>query len=140
LVAEGKIKEPVVAQTGYSTYTPEHTEHFKFVEMSRMEKLIDRASIVITHAGIGTLMLSLKKNKKIIAVPRLKKFGEHTNDHQVQIVKELESQNRLLAVYDIENLEAAIQKIKNHSFNTSRKENKIVAAVEEILSKWERVL
>jgi UDP-N-acetylglucosamine transferase subunit ALG13 len=112
LVKEGKITN-VVAQIGYSTYIPKYIEnYFTFTELERMEKLIKRADIIITHAGIASLLLSMRLGKRTIVVPRLKKFKEHITDHQVQIVHQLEREKRVLPVYNIDDLEKALVRIK----------------------------
>ena len=98
-IDKGNIKEKVVAQTGYTAF-------------SEIEKLIDKARIIITHAGVGTITECLEKGKKIIVVPRLKKYLEHTNDHQMQITKEFEMKGYVIALYDKSRLSAALDKIK----------------------------
>lgn len=134
-----KIKGKVIAQIGYSTYVPKNIEYFRFVNFDRMEKLFDSANLVITHGGIGSIFLALRKGKKVIAVPRMKNFGEHSDDHQIQIVRELEKQKMIIAVYDIEDLEEAIKKSKNFSFIGIGKKSIIVDKIDETLSKWEKL-
>lgn len=56
------------------------------VPTERMECLIDEADLIITHGGVGSVISSVKMWKKEIASPRLAKYGEHTNDHQLQII------------------------------------------------------
>jgi len=51
-------------------------------------ELYDRASLIITHAGTGSLIKGVKKGKKVIAIPRLVKLGEHIDDHQLEILNE----------------------------------------------------
>jgi UDP-N-acetylglucosamine transferase subunit ALG13 len=80
-----------------------------------------RAKIVITHGGTGSIFTALNLNKKVIAVPRLKKFREHTDDHQLQIVKELEKEKMLMGVYDINRLEGALKKVKRIRMNLKQK-------------------
>ena len=80
-IDKGNIKEKVVAQTGYTAFSDKNIESFDFKNKEEIEKLIDKARIIITHAGVGTITECLEKGKKIIVVPRLKKYLEHTNDH-----------------------------------------------------------
>ena len=88
LVAEGRINEPVFAQIGYSDYLPQNYEYKKFLDREEFEKLQDNADIIVTHAGTGAIIGSVKKGKRVVAVPRLAKFGEHVDDHQLQIVEQ----------------------------------------------------
>lgn len=111
-IDKGNIKEKVVAQTGYTTFSNEKITTFDFKSKDEIEKLIDKARIIITHAGVGTITECLEKGKKIIVVPRLKKYLEHTNDHQMQITKEFEMKGYVIALYDNKILSAALEKIK----------------------------
>ena len=103
LVGNDKIKEDVIAQIGYSTYEPKNFEWFRFDTFKRLNKCY-KSRIVITHGGGGSILNGLINSKVVIAVPRLKKYGEHTNDHQVDLVKKLESNKKIIAVYDIKDL------------------------------------
>jgi UDP-N-acetylglucosamine transferase subunit ALG13 len=136
LVAKGKIKEKTIAQIGYCNYIPKNFEYFRFIPFEKMKKLFDSADLVITHAGVGSVFLALRKGKKVIVVPRMRKFGEHSDDHQIQVAKELEKQRMIIGVYDIEDLEEAIKKSKNFSFKPLRKKSIIVDKINETLSKW----
>ena len=51
---------------------------------------MEKANIVITHGGTGAIIGAVKKGKKVIAVPRLAKYGEHVDDHQLQLIKQFD--------------------------------------------------
>jgi len=108
LIESKKITESVIAQIGVSGYKPENYKAKSFFSNSGMKSLIKKSSLVISHAGAGTIITALRADKKIIVVPRLKKFGEHTNDHQLELARALEKEGKVIAVYKIENLGAAI--------------------------------
>ncbi|MDI6825951.1 MAG: PssE/Cps14G family polysaccharide biosynthesis glycosyltransferase [Candidatus Aenigmarchaeota archaeon] len=140
LVRFKKIGEKVIAQVGYSTYIPKNIEYFRFADFNEMEKLFGSANLIITHGGIGSVLLAIRKRKKVIVVPRLKKFNEHSDDHQVQVVKELERQDLILAVYDIDNLYDSIVKSKKFSLpKKSFEQNIIVNKIREELNRWEKI-
>ena len=77
-------KEEIIAQIGYTKFESKRIHTFDFIPLDEMDKYIDEADLVITHGGVGTIFSALKKNKKVIAIPRLEKYGEHINDHQIQ--------------------------------------------------------
>ena len=83
LVEDGTIKEKVFAQVGVSDYKPKYYEYVDFMTQEEFNNKIDKADVVITHAGTGVIVNSVKKCKKVIGVPRLSKYGEHVDDHQV---------------------------------------------------------
>ena len=116
-IDKGNIKEKVVAQTGYTAFSDKNIESFDFKNKEEIEKLIDKARIIITHAGVGTITECLEKGKKIIVVPRLKKYLEHTNDHQMQITKEFEMKGYVVALYANKKLSLALDNIKKFKPN-----------------------
>ena len=82
LIEQGKIKEEVFAQIGYSDYQPINYNYKQFLDRDEFASMEGRADIVITHGGTGAIIGAVKKGKKVIAVPRLAKYGEHVDDHQ----------------------------------------------------------
>ena len=107
-------KEEIIAQIGYTKFESERIHTFDFIPLDEMDKYIDEADLVITHGGVGTIFSALKKNKKVIAIPRLEKYGEHINDHQIEICEELEKEGYILYYKDgIDSLDKLIKKIKN---------------------------
>lgn len=111
-IKDGNIKEKVVAQIGHTKYCDGNIETFDFTTKEEIEKLIEKARIIITHAGVGNIIECLSKGKKIIVVPRYKKYKEHTNDHQVQITKEFASKHYIIPLYNTSNLSKALEDIK----------------------------
>jgi len=137
LVESKAIKEKVIMQIGYSDYLPKNAEWFKFVDYKKMLNLMEKASLIITHGGIGSVMVSLKLNKKTIVVPRLKKFLEHTNNHQLEIVKELSRQRKIVAVYNINELRSALTNIYSFMPKKSEKSGKILHMISLYLNRLE---
>lgn len=108
LIDKGIIKEEVIVQAGYTKYKSDNMTIFDYVSKDEMADYIEKANLIITHGGVGSIVDSIKNNKKVIAVPRLSKYNEHTNDHQLEVLKELSSNNYIYPVYDMEKLEDAI--------------------------------
>ncbi|WP_248624395.1 PssE/Cps14G family polysaccharide biosynthesis glycosyltransferase [Enterococcus cecorum] len=138
LMAAEKIhtKDVVFAQIGYSDYIPQNYEYQNFLSREEFDSILEKSDIVITHGGTGAIMNSLKKGKKVIAVPRLSKFNEHIDDHQIQIVRQFEELN-LICVCEDMNLSNAIDTVKNTTFqkyksNTSKMIKSIENFIEEI--------
>ena len=93
LVEGGKITEEVFAQTGYSDYKPKNYNYREFIDRVEFLEIMDKCDKVITHGGTGAIISAVKKGKKVIAIPRLSKFDEHVDDHQLQIVKQFKNMN-----------------------------------------------
>ena len=114
-IANGNIKEDVVVQAGYSAgkYQTNNMKIFDLIDREEFTKLVNESSLLITHGGVGSILTGLKANKKIIACPRLSKYGEHINDHQVQIIKEFAKEGYILAYYDSDDLSEILKKVNS---------------------------
>jgi len=65
----------------------------KLVTRAEMEELVQRSSLVVSHCGIGSLNLMLQYQKRVIFVPRVSKYEEFSDDHQLQIAREIRNKN-----------------------------------------------
>jgi UDP-N-acetylglucosamine transferase subunit ALG13 len=86
LLQNSVIEEPVFVQYGVSNIdilrsNPQLTLQ-ALVEASEFVELVDKASLVISHAGQGSTRLLASRGAKFILIPRLKQYGEHVDDHQ----------------------------------------------------------
>ncbi|NSM83099.1 beta(1,3)galactosyltransferase EpsH [Enterococcus faecalis] len=117
LIDRQVIKEEVVAQIGYSTFHSKHYIEKDFMGIEDFQQHIDRCRIVITHGGSGAIINALKKNKRVLAVPRLSEFNEHVDNHQLEITKEFKAQNYIELVTDICDLGTKLQMIETKCFS-----------------------
>ena len=98
---------------------------FNMLKPEEMKKYIINSSIVITHAGVGTIMECIENNKDIIVLPRKEENGEHVNNHQEEIAFEMEKKGLLYKVDTYEKMkEIVIELIKN---SNNKKENKYIS-------------
>ncbi len=72
-------------QHGPSPIRPPRAELVDFLPFEDMVETIRRARVVVTHAGVGSIMVALANAKRPIVVPRRKSFGEAVDDHQLQL-------------------------------------------------------
>lgn len=112
LIYEKKIKDNVFAQIGYSDYIPQNFEYENFLKREEFLEKINEADIIITHGGTGSIINSIKLGKLVIAIPRLAKYKEHVDDHQLQIVSEFESMGLVMSTNNILNLDKVLMKIR----------------------------
>lgn len=137
LIEAGNIKEKVFAQTGYSDYEPRYYEYKKFLDREDFSNIMRSCDKVITHGGTGAIIGAIKNGKKVIAVPRLSMFGEHVDDHQLQIIKQFKEMNFFVGINEICELEkylADIDKLEFDSYisNTENIINEIDKYIEGI--------
>jgi UDP-N-acetylglucosamine transferase subunit ALG13 len=107
------IPDEIVIQTGYSRYCPKNAKAFDFVPVDTAIEYIRMSEIVISHAGIGTIILCREYGIPIIILPRRKKYDEHMNDHQMEIAKMLEERRgpNVHVIYEESQLERKILEV-----------------------------
>jgi len=107
-VIANQLDESVIMQIGSSSYHPTHAEWFEYAKNTlEFESYIKKARVVVCHGGAGTIITALRFKKPVIALPRLQKYNEHTDDHQVQIVDQFYKMgliNKGLSIDNIYNL------------------------------------
>lgn len=115
MLEEGVLGEEVFIQTGTSDYVP-RCRHQPFCEREQFEELLEACSILITHGGAGTMVEAVKRGKRVVAVPRLAQYGEHVDDHQLELAGRFDAMNLLCACVDIERLPEAVCDVRTRSF------------------------
>lgn len=136
LVEQKKIAEEVFAQTGYSDYIPKNYKYKSFLNRDEFNEVMGQSDKVITHGGTGSIIVAVKKGKKVIAIPRLEKYGEHVDDHQLQIIREFTSMNFITSIIDIEDLEKFISNLKFLNFKSYvSNTNNIIASIENFINR-----
>ena len=116
LKKNNKISHEIFAQIGHSTYKPNSYDFVRFLNDNEFKEMIFKANLIITHGGSAAITTSLKKNKKVIAVPRLKEFGEHVDDHQLEIISKLKQEGLIEMVLELKDLENSINNIEKVTF------------------------
>lgn len=133
-VNKGTIKEKVVVQAGYTKYESKNMKIFSMVDKREFSKLLDEAHLIISHGGVGSIVTSLEKGKKVIVVPRLKKYNEHVNNHQIQIARKFKQEGYVKYVLNLKHLDKAISEIdKFEPKKYVRQESKILSMVENFI-------
>ena len=110
---QGLIDEEIFAQIGETSYKPRNFESVASLEKKVFDECFRKASSVMSHAGVGTITVALKNHKPLLVMPRMKRYKEHVNDHQVATAKKFEELGHILAVYDVKDLPNGIRKLKN---------------------------
>lgn len=130
------ITEDVIVQAGYTKYESNKMQIVDFISREKLEKLQQEADLVITHGGVGSIIQSIEKGKKVIAVPRLHKYGEHVNDHQKEIVQLFNKKGYIIGIEQVEELTQAIEKSKKFTPEKYIADNsKLINIVDEFISK-----
>jgi len=113
---------------------------FDFIQFEKMQKLIKNCDFLITHGGVGSITDALNYGKATIIVPRRKELNEHSDNHQLQITKEMEKTGKIIPVYNIDDLENAIEKARKLNVKKRiQKPPKILKIIDKKLREWERI-
>lgn len=128
------ITEEVIVQAGYTKYETEKMKVFETLPKEELGELIKKASYVISHGGVGSMITSNQEGKKVIAVPRQKKYQEHVNDHQKATVEEFKQKGYVMGIDEVEELGEAIEKLKEFEpVLYKKKESNIIKIIEEYI-------
>lgn len=111
-IKKGNITDEVIVQAGCTKYKSKYMKIFDLIELDEFDDLVKKCDLLITHGGVGTIVGALKQKKKIIAVARLKKYGEHTNDHQIQLVTNFAKEKYILGLVDFDSLDETLKQVK----------------------------
>lgn len=134
LCEKGIVQEEVFAQIGYSTYEPQNYKFARFLNRDEFIEKTDRCDIFITHGGTGAIIGAVKKGKRVIAVPRLAKYGEHVDDHQLQLLKEFGEMGIIVVCLEVDELQTAYEKIHNIQLKPYKSNQKrIIADLDEYI-------
>lgn len=102
----------VFAQSGACTYLPKHYITKDYLNHDEFDYNMSKADIVVTHGGTGTIINALKKEKKVLAIARQSKYGEHVDNHQIQLLQVFEDAGLIATFTD----EESFQKVYLESF------------------------
>ena len=109
----GRLNEEVVMQIGTVPYEPRNAKYFRYALYQENLSYFQKASLIVGHCGIGTILNAVRFRKPFIGVPRKSKYGEHVDDHQLEIAKVLEGQTdkNIYIVYEENQLEEKILEV-----------------------------
>lgn len=85
--AAGHPAIPIFAQTGPSNQVPANMKSAQFVPPELADEMFQKAELIISHAGMGSILTALRYKKPILIMPRRASLGEHRNEHQLATAK-----------------------------------------------------
>lgn len=103
----------IFAQIGPSDFRPEHIRSAPFVGADEFRQHVEGASLIIAHAGMGSIITALELSKRIVVMPRRADLGEHRNDHQIATARRLSENGRILTAMDRRELHEKLDELQN---------------------------
>lgn len=128
-IEKGVIKDKVIAQIGSTKFESSNIELRKYIPGDELDRLVDEADLVICHGGVGIITNALKRNKKIFAMPRLKMFDEHRNDHQIQLVEKFTSLGYIRTITSYDDLVKEYKNLKKFKPKKPKFDNKKILSL-----------
>jgi UDP-N-acetylglucosamine transferase subunit ALG13 len=98
--ARTRIRSDVFAQIASSNYQPQHIRYTRFVEPAEFNRVIREASVIVAHAGMGSIISALELGKRIVVMPRRANLRETRNDHQVATAERFGAQGNIIVAND----------------------------------------
>lgn len=98
-----RARSDVFAQILSSNH-PQRVMFTYFIDPSEFNGWVERAAVVVAHAGIGSIISALQFGKPIVVMPRLRQFRENHNDHQLATARHFENVGRVIVAHDEQEL------------------------------------
>lgn len=122
----------IFAQIADSSYKPRCFEAVSYLQKDEYDNNMREASSIISHAGMGTITAALESKKPLLVMPRLRKYGEVVNDHQVAIAKKFEQLGHLVVAYHEQDVPEKIKTLEQ--FVPTEREKSVDAVTQRISS------
>lgn len=102
------LPRPIVVQRGVGIALHQDWEVHDYLPMERFEQLVAQSSVLIMHAGAGSVINAIRAGKRPIVMPRRAPLGEHVDEHQLEFAAALATAGKVLIAENAESLRKAI--------------------------------
>lgn len=128
-VEKKMISDEIFAQIGGSTYKPKYYKYAEFMDKKDFDETIREADVIISHSGVGTIITAINAQKPVVVYPRLAKYKEHVDDHQLDIAKAFETKKYVLCCYENDDLLEKINKSREYHFDEYVSQQKQIVGI-----------
>lgn len=133
-----ELEEPIRAQVGRGEYVPENLDWFRFTSEEAIHELYRAATVIVAHAGAGTLLTALSYEKPIVVFPRREHHNEHNDDHQVELADALRERPDVFVVTDTDELKLAVERARSQSGSSVTGDDSLVRFLRTYIDDIER--
>lgn len=127
--------ERVLVQIGLGKTLPEHCEYFDFKPRDEVLALQREARVIVSHAGIGSVLDALTAKRPLVVVPRLRRFNEHMTDHQMDVAEAVEGRGWGRMVLDMADLAEACASPQPAPQSYRPAKSRLVSAVRDVVER-----
>lgn len=104
-------RSDLFAQIGEGGWAPRYMPFKEFLQPLDFSNIVQEASIIISHAGMGTILSALLHRKPILVMPKMAELGEHRNDHQVATARRMQQLRNVNVAFDENELRSRLEKL-----------------------------
>ena len=90
--------------------------HYSLISNEQFNAYIDKTEVVVTHSGVNSIITCMERMEPLVIVPRLHQYGEHVDDHQLEIAELMEAKYGITVVHDMSKLKESIEAAKQRAY------------------------
>lgn len=102
---------------------------YPFLSLDEIVEQIGLADVVVTHAGVGSILCALRSGHTPIVFPRLKRYSEAVDDHQAELADALAERGTVLVARTPDELLGAIASVPTRQTVVGRSTSPLTQAV-----------
>jgi UDP-N-acetylglucosamine transferase subunit ALG13 len=106
-------RSDVFAQIGEGGWEPENIRFANFLQPPEFVEHFKAASVIISHAGMGTILSALHYRKPILVMPKRASLGEHRNEHQLATARRMMDLGNVNVAFDEAELRARLDRLED---------------------------
>jgi UDP-N-acetylglucosamine transferase subunit ALG13 len=100
-----RLPQPVIVQYGNNDFSSEKCQSVAFMDMELFSRQLTNATLIVMHAGAGSIIHAIQAGKVPVVVPRRAEYGEIIDNHQIEFARSLAAEGRVVILEDIKKLE-----------------------------------
>jgi len=108
-VGKGWIPADTLVQSGHNKFLFQDCKAVPFLSFDELQESVHAADLVIAHGGVGSVLMALEQRKIPLVLPRRADLGEHVDNHQIEFVKRMEQEGRVMAAYDTKEFKRVLE-------------------------------
>ena len=136
--ARARNRPDVFAQIGEDGVSPTFIEHTRFLSPPDFDAAYAKATLIIAHAGTGSIFAALERGKPIVIMPRRAAMRETRNDHQVATAKRFATLGNIPIAWDEHELPAVLDRVSESaaSFRIGKHaSSELIQALKQFITK-----
>lgn len=104
-------RQDIFAQIGEGGWEPRHIPFSQFLAPPEFTEHLKSATLIISHAGMGTILTALQHRKPILVMPKRASLGEHRNEHQLATARRMRDLGNVNVALDEEELRFRLDRL-----------------------------